>query len=287
MNRLCRVGDSTVGLTEQQGSGEIGVGAKDLRRELAVRRILESVATTVLGGVILWSVTGSMSQPVPTTDRMAVAIAPATQPTPIPFDARSDFVATNPGNAVNIGAIEKSEAAVSNPNSGFNNIPSLAPAATSEAPAARIVTNPPIPLSLPKPPLAMPPKRDLLPFSVPVGTILWYENFSGYREGDATDWGPNTFVKRGLDRRNWLASNVDGAHPVGCRIRLPNEFYFECRYSAYLPEVTRGVLGFWKEPVATKISLLSDKGASTLSTGWSNARTTRRGSIRSARRRCA
>ena len=73
--------------------------------------------------------------------------------------------------------------------------------------------------------------------------------------------GTEYICKAGLDRRNWLASNVDGAHPVGCRIRLPNEFYFECRYSAYLPEVTRGVLGFWKEPVATKISLLSDKGA--------------------------
>jgi hypothetical protein len=27
-----------------------------------------------------------------------------------------------------------------------------------------------------------------------------------------------------------------------------------------MPEVTRGVLGWWKEPVATKISLLNDQG---------------------------
>ena len=109
-------------------------GAKDLRRAVQCDESLESVATTVLGGVILWSVTGSMSQPAATTDRMAVAIAPAAQPTPIPFDARSDFVAANPGNAVNIGSIEKSEAAVSNPNSGFNNIPSLAPANDKRSP---------------------------------------------------------------------------------------------------------------------------------------------------------
>ena len=90
---------------------------------------------------------------------------------------------------------------------------------------------------------------------------MLYENFSHYRgEGDATDWGPNTFVKTGLDHRNWLVSNVEGTHPVGRRIRLPNEFYFECRYSANMPEVTRGVLGWWKEPVSTKISFVNDQG---------------------------
>ena len=96
---------------------------------------------------------------------------------------------------------------------------------------------------------------------------MLYENFSRYREGQTTDWGPNTFVKTGMDARNWLVSNVDGAHPVGYRIRLPSEFSFECRYSAFLPEVTRGVLGWWKEPVSTKISFLNDQGAK-YSIGW-------------------
>jgi hypothetical protein len=106
-----------------------------------------------------------------------------------------------------------------------------------------------------------PPKKNTLPFSIPVGSSLWYENFSRYREAAAVDWGPNTCIKRGQDSRNWLASDVDGTHPVGHRIRLPSEFYLECRYSAYLPEVTRGIMGLWKEPVATKLSLLGDKGA--------------------------
>ena len=39
------------------------MGGKELRRELAVRRIWEGVIATVVGGLILWSVTSSMSQP--------------------------------------------------------------------------------------------------------------------------------------------------------------------------------------------------------------------------------
>ena len=115
--------------------------------------------------------------------------------------------------------------------------------------------------SIPESAVALPPtKGNLRPYSIPVGSILLYENFSHYGEGNATDWGSNTFVKTGLDRRHWLVSDVDGTHPVVRRIRLPNEFYFECRYSAYMPEVTRGLLGWWKEPVSTKISFLNDQG---------------------------
>jgi hypothetical protein len=65
----------------------------------------------------------------------------------------------------------------------------------------------------------------------------------------------------GLDHRKWLVSYVDGAHPVGRHLRLPNEFYLECRWSAYVPEATRGLWGWWKEPVAGRISLLTDRGA--------------------------
>jgi hypothetical protein len=96
--------------------------------------------------------------------------------------------------------------------------------------------------------------------SIPVGSVLLYENFLRYREGDATDWGQNTTAKMGLDGRKWLVSYVDGTQPVGRNIRLPNEFYFECRYAANLPEVTRGLLGWWKEPVSSQISFLNDHG---------------------------
>jgi hypothetical protein len=65
----------------------------------------------------------------------------------------------------------------------------------------------------------------------------------------------------GLDRRKWLVSYVDGTHPAGRNIRLPDKFYFECRYAANIPDITRGLLGWWREPVSTKISLLDDHGA--------------------------
>ena len=45
-------------------------------------------------------------------------------------------------------------------------------------------------------------------------------------------------------------------------MRLPNEFYLECRYSAYMSDTTRGVLGWsWKDPLNAKISLVNDQGA--------------------------
>ena len=202
------------------------MGGKDLRRERAVRRIWEGVTATVVGGLILWSVTSSMSQPAMTTERTTVATTPAIGPTAAP------------------------------------NSPLPAASTTSEAPAPRIVANASIPAFISGPTIAAPtPKQSLLSYSAPAASILLYENFSHYREGDAPGWGPNTLIKTGLDGRNWLVSNVDGTHPVGCRVRLPNEFCFECRYSAYMPEITRGILGWWKEPVSTKISFLNDQGA--------------------------
>jgi hypothetical protein len=79
-------------------------------------------------------------------------------------------------------------------------------------------------------------------------------------EGRPCDWGPNTFIKVGLDHRNWLVSSVEGSHPVGRNVRLPNAFHWECRYAAGMSEVTRGLLGWWKEPVSTKISFVGDQG---------------------------
>jgi hypothetical protein len=202
------------------------MGVKDLRRELAVRRIWESVIATVLGGLIVWSVTSSTSRPTPPAEGMTVTVASAVQPTATP-----------------------------------DNLP-VAASTTDKDPAPLMGENLSIPASIPGPTVAIPPpKVKLIPYSIPVGSILLYENFSQYREGEATDWGPNTFVKTGLDHRNWLVSNVDGTHTVGCRIRLPNEFHFECRYSTYMPEVTRGILGWWKEPASTKISFVNNQGA--------------------------
>jgi len=177
------------------------------------------VATTVLGGLILWSMTSS-TPPMPAAQR-----APAEPP------------AAMAGSPV--------------------------PAITAREPLApRTDAMPLIPMFLPGPTAAAaPPLRSLWPYSVPVGTILLYEDFAGYRDGDAVDWGPDTFIKTGLDCRHWLVSSVAGTHPVGCRIRLPSEWYFECRYSAYMPEVTRGLLGWWKEPLSTGISFLDDQGA--------------------------
>ena len=200
------------------------MSARELRRKRAVRRIWESVIATVLGGLIVGSMTSSASRPTPVIAPTAAAAIPPVQP------ATADS-------------------------------PALAMPATPEPPPLRPSASIPPRTSMPAPMLfPPPPKRNLLANSIPLGSILLYEDFSRYREGDATNWGANTFIKTGLDRRNWLVSNVDGAHPVGCRIRLPGEFYFECRYSAYMPEVTRGVLGWWKEPLGTKISLLGERG---------------------------
>jgi hypothetical protein len=109
---------------------------------------------------------------------------------------------------------------------------------------------------------SLPETRDSpLPEFSPFESILLFENFSQYKDGDATDWGQDVSVKLGLDHRKWLVSYVDGAHAVGRKIRLPNDFYLECRYSVYMPEATRGLSGWWKEPLASRVSLLDDRGA--------------------------
>jgi hypothetical protein len=208
------------------------MGLKGVRRVRAMRRIWESVIASVTGGLILWSMTSSLSQPAAATGKLSATAVPLVQPT-----------ATPP-------------------------TPSLLASTIVEAPPPRLGATLSIPASTAERTVAAPsPRIDPIPYTFPIGRILLYEDFSHYREGAATDWGANTFIKSGLDHRNWIVSNVDGAHPVGYKIRLPSEFSFECRYSAFLPEVTRGVFGWWKEPVATKISFLGDQGAR-YSIGW-------------------
>jgi hypothetical protein len=208
------------------------MGGRELRRQRTMRRIWESVIATVLGGLIVGSMTSSTSRPAPVVGPVAVTAAPVVQP---PLAPVAQLAPAADG-------------------------PLLAMPATAEtSPPTR--ANPPLPVAMPAPtPLPPPPKRDLLANVVPIGSILLYEDFSRYREGDVTAWGPNTFIKTGADRRHWLISNVEGVHTVACGIRLPDEFYFECRYSAYMPEVTRGALGWWKEPLGTKISFLGQQG---------------------------
>jgi hypothetical protein len=207
------------------------MGLKAVRRVRAMRRIWESVIATVMGGLILWSMTSSLSHPASTNGKTPLTAIPVLQPTATPSS------------------------------------PSLLTSTIVEAPPPPGTTLS-IPASAAKPAVAAPsPRINPIPYTFPLGRVLLYEDFSHYREGAATEWGANTFIKTGLDSRNWIVSNVDGAHPVGYRIRLPSEFSFECRYSAFLPEVTRGVLGWWKEPVSTKISFLNDQGAR-CSIGW-------------------
>ena len=50
------------------------------------------------------------------------------------------------------------------------------------------------------------------------------------------------------------------AQAVGRKLRLPREFYFQCRYCADMPDVTRGLFGWWKEPITSKVSFLDDRG---------------------------
>jgi len=127
-------------------------------------------------------------------------------------------------------------------------------------PAATATPPPPL---LPTGSAAAPqaPQERAGPHSIAVGSVLFYDDFSDCREGNATDWGPNTLVKLGLDQRHWLVPGVNGSQPVGRSLRLPREFYFECRFSAHTPEVTRGLAGWWKEPVSTTFSFRDDKAA--------------------------
>lgn len=237
------------------------MGVKDTRKAMALRRTWESITVSVTAGLILWSITSALSRPTPTTERLIVAAAPAIGPATTPITSYS----ANQVRPIERGP-EISPQVTDAPgiaNVGVGNGPSLGRSTTGDVPAPRISANVSPLASMPGPAVVAPPlKGNLLPYSIPVGSILLYENFSRYRgEGDATDWGPNTCIRAGLDHRNWLVPNVDGTHPVGYRIRMPNEFCFECRYSASVPEVTRGVFGWWKDPIGTKISFQSEQGA--------------------------
>ena len=251
----------------KQGSEVIRMGAENLPGEFGVRRIWEGTVATVVGGLVLWLVTSSTSQPARTTERTEVAVAPPIQFAPItnapPFAESTATTTPGPEMGVNLAplaSIRGSSAPVAQSAatpSGF----SLAASTPGETPAPPLGTMRSLLASTPGSKAGIrPPQWGPPPCGLPVGSILLYDDFSYCKEGEVTDWGPNTFIKRGLDRRNWLVSSVAGTHPVGRRLRLPDEFHFECRYSAYTPEVTRGIAGWWKEPVSTTFSFLNDRG---------------------------
>jgi hypothetical protein len=216
------------------------MGARELRRERTLRRIWESVVATVLGGLIVWSLTSSKLQPA--TERVAAAVTPTVAPIPVASAALPTPIA--PSRSAGPVVQASPPPLVSLP------APAVTPASVV-APASTVASAPAVVPAL---------KPFLTPYSVPLGSILLYEDFSHYREGEPTDWGPNTFIQAGLDHRHWLGSSADGTHPIGCRVRLPSEFYLECRYAGNLPEITRGLLGWWKEPVATTITFRNDQG---------------------------
>jgi hypothetical protein len=238
-----------------------------------VRRIIESATASVVGGLILWSLTGSMSRssaapdipPIiappaihastpPTLSDIPKTTLPDIQKATLPVEARPEPLPLTVAQPIasNSDAANRSATATLTP----IETPAPQPAATLSIPAAVPTASPAAPPVAPKPT----PKRSPVPYAATVNPILLYENFSRFRDGDSSAWGLNTQIKTGLDHRNWLMSNVDGVHPVGARLALPNDFSFECRYSAYTPEVTRGVLGWWKEPVATRISFVNEQG---------------------------
>jgi hypothetical protein len=105
------------------------------------------------------------------------------------------------------------------------------------------------------------PIATVLPYSISPGTVLLFENFSGHRDNEAIDWGRGVTVRTGPDQHKWLVPFAEGVHPVGRSMALPDEFYFQCRYFAGVPEVTQGVLGWWKEPISSRITFVNNQGA--------------------------
>jgi hypothetical protein len=270
----------------------------DSQRAIAMRRIFESVAASVTGGLILWWLTATTSpsvSPLPSALVSQSAIMPQSTtelanfrtngngtvpliqgPTETPDGSQTmissapPVQATDQRMALSIPAAAPASPAISEPTADLPSLHAgrtgIAPrilgvksvsVAPTSAPAASLA--PPLLAAMPAPPASLAPKSPV-PAVVPLGSILLYENFSRYMEGDVTDWGHDAVVKVGLDGRKWLAPYMDGAHPVGRTMPLPSQFYLEWRYSAYVPESTRGLWGWWKEPITSRIALVAQQG---------------------------
>lgn len=225
-----------------------------------------SVVTSNIGELSVSSTAGKASSPVTSPGSIAPAAAPGgTSPerrTPARTQADSRPLVSPTRTQAESPPLASPAGLVGLTIPPTLNAPLPARSPPSEVPPAEVRANRPHAGSIPRQTAAVGRvKGNLLLSSVSSGSVLLYEDFSHFRAGESTDWGPNTFVKVGRDHRNWLVSSIAGTHPVGRRIRLPNAFYFECRYSAYTPEVTQGILGWWKEPVSTTISFVDGRGA--------------------------
>lgn len=222
------------------GHGENQVRTGDAQNAATVRRILESTIAAVTSGFVLWWLTGSAPKPT-SSSQPITATSPAAQSQATPSLEKPD-----------------DKLALSIDTAGSGAAPGLAPKTPAARPAQGIgpFSGTPGPAN-PMPSLGPPAQ----PYAIPVGSILFFEDFSHYRDGDVTDWGPETAVGTAPDRHKWLVPRTDGLHPVGRNIRLPNEFYLECRYFAGMSDVTRGVFGWWKEPIVSKVTFKTEQGA--------------------------
>jgi hypothetical protein len=205
-----------------------------------MQRILESTVATLVGGFILWWLTVPASQPAP-------------MPQPVLL---SQSIPMLPSAAAPAETLEnKTTLSVPTTTAPPGTLPSKPETAEPPAPAGGMSTaSPASTAAVPPPAITLPPD------ATPVGTVLLYENFARYQEGQVTDWGPNASTRIGLDRRKWLVPNAAGTFPVGHSLRLPRDFYLEFRYSAGMSDVTRGILGWWKDPIATTIAFVTDRG---------------------------
>ena len=207
------------------------MGLKDVRRVRAMRRIWESVIATVTGGLILWSMTSSLSQPDAANGRTPVTVVPVVQPTATP------------------------------PN------PSLLTSTIVEAPPPRLGTT----LSI-RHPLWNQRSPCHLRESIRFPTRFLLEESCCTKTFHITGGPQQTGDQIPSSKRVWIIAT--GLFPMSMG-RIPSVTEYGCPASfplnagtpLILPEVTRGVLGWWKEPVSTKISFLNDQGAK-YSIGW-------------------
>jgi hypothetical protein len=241
---------------------------REARRERALRRIAEGALATVLGGLILWFFTTSLSQSSspPRIEKTSLAVKGD-----VPLEPRFSAISQEPFGkeaANSIGGLaaetpkttERSTASREQPDRRIDAPPLLSITIPKTIPSPEKNATPPFSISFPTSSVPGPRPKSLFTYNIPPNPYLLFECFSRYREGEASNWGPDTVVILGLDHRHWLVSNVEGTHPVGRKMQLPLRFLWECRYSANMPEVTRGLLGWWKDPVATKISFLNEQG---------------------------
>ena len=150
------------------------MGATDSPRETAIWRIWEGIIATVAGGLILWFVTSLMSQPVRTTERTDLAVAPAaaspTTPESSPPGGSITSEAPAPPRAANepsLASISGSTAPASPPTAAPDG-PSLGVPTTNEASASQAT-----PILSPRDSMAESTVPDVRAYRDPRGPLPW------------------------------------------------------------------------------------------------------------------